>query len=846
MCLSGSRYKIGNRIGRIGVLIVLLPMTTPALAAPNPGELIVNPGFERIEANLAVGWAAFEQGYEVVSDARRTGATSIRCRNATTEERRGATYTLVLNQQAPHPILVTGWSRAEDVGGTANNDYSIYLDLEFTDGSPLWGQTAPFAVGTHDWQRRQVLVVPSKPIRRVSIHALFRHHMGTAWFDDFSAMELAGDTLFDSQQLAPPRLPVGAARGWFARDVAQGTEIRPLLTAPGASAFESQELQLRLTALRSRAGGRILMGKLEDMSGKSRAVTLYYVERFDAPNAVWWNDIRSKLSVGASGEYTNLTRIGVGATGSLSLYPFGCVTGSRKGRVLGVPPLLGPRIVRIGYHAKEKLFYVAFDLALTGENIANRNGKGCGSAEVGVVRYDVEPTWGFRAAAQQYYRLFPEAYARRARAEGIWIPFTDPARVENVGDFGIAYHEGDNSVASDDKRGILSFRYTEPMSYWMPMAPEIPRTYEEALAMVHKDASGTDERRKRWAQAVLTSGSFDERGKFNVEFQNAPWTNGAVWVLNPNPKLPHRPDTWTKARLSYTQELADTLYGSEASGTLDGEYLDSIEGWADVLDFRPESLRYSPAPPAFTTDTHKPVIPTWFSVYALAEYMRDDLRRRGKLLMANATPWRIHAFAPLLDVMGTETNWQPGGRWQPDSDAVFNLRRTLSYQKPYLLLQNTDFDAFGTAQVEKYFQRSMFYGVYPSMFSVDASTNPYWTIPRWYNRDRPLFQKYIPVIQRLSAAGWEPITYARTDNPRVYVERFGGEYLTVLNDSPAEARATLTIETGKLLGARKKRSVRMVDVVTGEVIAIESRGETIRVPLALKPEEVRALRIEPF
>lgn len=844
MYLAGSRYKIGNGFDSIGMLIMLLSMMTPVLAAPNPGELITNPGFEHVEANLAVGWTPFEHGYEVVSDVRRTGTTSIRCRNATTAERRGATYTLVLNQQAPRPLLVTGWSRAEDVGGTANNDYSIYLDLEFTDGSPLWGQTAPFAVGTHDWQRRQVLIVPSKPIRRVSIHALFRHHTGTAWFDDFSAMELTGENLFDSQQLAPPRLPAGTAWGWFARDVAQGTEIRPLLNVRDASTFESQELRLRLTNLRSRSGGRILLGKVEDTSGKARAITLYYVERFDTPNAVWWNDIRSKLCIGASGEYTNLTRIGVGATGSHSLYPFGCVTGSRKGRVLGVPPLLGPRIVRIGYHAKEKLFYVAFDLALTGENITNRNSKGSGSAEVGIVRYDVNPTWGFRAAAQQYYRLFPEVYTRRAKAEGIWIPFTDPAQVENVEDFGIAYHEGDNSVASDDKLGILSFRYTEPMSYWMPMSPEIPRTYEEALAMVHKDASGTDDRRKRWAQAVLFSGSFDEQGKFNVEFQNAPWTNGAVWVLNPNPKLPHSPNMYTKARLSYTQELADALYGSETSGTLDGEYLDSIEGWADVLDFRPESIRYSPVPPTFTTDTYKPVIPTWFSVYALAKYMREDLHRRGKLLMANATPWRIHAFAPLLDVMGTETNWQPGGRWQPDSDAIFNLRRTLSYQKSYLLLQNTDFDAFGPVQVEKYFQRSMFYGVYPSMFSVDASTNPYWTIPRWYNRDRPLFKKYIPVIKRLSAAGWEPITHAQSDDPRVYMERFGREYLTVLNDSTAEAKAVLTIEVGKLLGARKKQSVRMVDVVTGEVIAKDLRGETIRLSLALKPEEARALRIE--
>jgi hypothetical protein len=38
------------------------------------------------------------------------------------------------------------------------------------------------------------------------------------------------------------------------------------------------------------------------------------------------------------------------------------------------------------------------------------------------------------------------------------------------------------------------------------------------------------------------------------------------------------------------------------------------------------------------------------------------------------------------------------------------------------------------------------------MFSVDASTHPYWSEPRWYDRDRPLFRKYIPAIRKLSRA----------------------------------------------------------------------------------------------
>ena len=99
--------------------------------------------------------------------------------------------------------------------------------------------------------------------------------------------------------------------------------------------------------------------------------------------------------------------------------------------------------------------------------------------------------------------------------------------------------------------------------------------------------------------------------------------------------------------------------------------------------------------------------------------------------MANYTPWRFHAMAPLLDVMGTETNWMPGGQWTPESDETMCLRRTLAAGKPYLLLQNTDFDAFAPF-VEEYMARCMFYGILPSMFSIDASTRNYWTEPTWY------------------------------------------------------------------------------------------------------------------
>src|SRR4029453_16962749 len=95
-----------------------------------------------------------------------------------------------------------GWSEAENVSGSSDSDYSIYIDLVYSDGSPLWGQTAPFRTGSHDWQEREVVIVPKKPVKSLTVHCLFRAHSGRTWFDDVSVREMQyrnGALLFEGR-----------------------------------------------------------------------------------------------------------------------------------------------------------------------------------------------------------------------------------------------------------------------------------------------------------------------------------------------------------------------------------------------------------------------------------------------------------------------------------------------------------------------------------------------------------------------------------------------------------------------------------------------------------------------
>ncbi len=199
-----------------------------------------------------------------------------------------------------------------------------------------------------------------------------------------------------------------------------------------------------------------------------------------------------------------------------------------------------------------------------------------------------------------------------------------------------------------------------------------------------------------------------------------------------------------------------------------------------------------------------------------------------KLMMANSTPIRLCWLAPMLEVMGTETNWNPGGTWRPMSDAELLYRRAMCKGKPFCFLMNTRFEEFSHELAERYMKRCLAYGMFPGFFSHNASQGHYFTRPELYNRDRPLFKKYVPLCKLVAEAGWEPITRAHSSDERVYVERFGSRYLTVLNDSPQQRTVTITLEGRCPATSRELVGDRTVRWRDGEA-TLTLRGEDVAV-----------------
>ena len=129
--------------------------------------------------------------------------------------------------------------------------------------------------------------------------------------------------------------------------------------------------------------------------------------------------------------------------------------------------MLQPAFYRVCYNASTSELYLALDIGLTPEKP---------TAHVRLCRFGFEPRTGFRGALDRYYALFPQAFRCRTPEQGLWMPFAKISEVEGFEDFGFKFKEGDNETAWDDDHGMITFRYTEPMTWWMRMPPDVPRT----------------------------------------------------------------------------------------------------------------------------------------------------------------------------------------------------------------------------------------------------------------------------------------------------------------------------------------------------------------------------------
>lgn len=150
-------------------------------------NLVRNFSFEidNNEDNIPDFWNPYIKGlvYDTSGLNAKTGLRSIYLKNDSLSEYRGAYMSITLNQSNAEELKLSGWSKADNVSGNKDNDYSLYVDCRYNDDTPLYGQTAQFSTGTHGWEYSEKIIKPEKPIKSLNLYCLFRRHTGEVWFD---------------------------------------------------------------------------------------------------------------------------------------------------------------------------------------------------------------------------------------------------------------------------------------------------------------------------------------------------------------------------------------------------------------------------------------------------------------------------------------------------------------------------------------------------------------------------------------------------------------------------------------------------------------------------------------
>ena len=294
---------------------LLLATAWPVSSADTPiAKHVVGEG--RV-ANLIrpQAWHAYENGFEVQERV-------FVCDNGhDARSQRGLTQTVVLNQTRPEPFVAVAWSKAVDVSGSANADYALYLDLTYSDGSVFWGKVAAFGTGTHDWQRREISILPDKPVKHVDFYLLLRGHAGKAWFRDAELRLVKappGACLFDGVAVVAAGKP---QEGFQVRDVAAnsdfvrvaGHEVTKQNSFSEGDAL-GVKLQWRKTSDRGVASYDVMV---TDLKGADRAVTLVFAIPVSGKQLRWLEDPRRSSSVESGREYVNATQFRQGSNGRL-------------------------------------------------------------------------------------------------------------------------------------------------------------------------------------------------------------------------------------------------------------------------------------------------------------------------------------------------------------------------------------------------------------------------------------------------------------------------------------------------------------------------------------------------
>ena len=745
--------------------------------------------------------------------------------------------------------------------GTEICSYSLAVRLTGQDKKITWYQTT-YTTGTHDWEYREFSFVLENPVLCMEFFCMLRDPFtGEVWFDDVF-LKRSGDTVPTFTGLpveiirAQPEEPqttvlktsdgleiglgesvVTAVRidseevtsnawsGFLVRDIAHEEHTGVYAFTPDQNSTAKdfigtqEELGLSLTANYSEHSTHIAVdGVIRDILSREdgRCVQLSFALPVSAAGWNWGANIQCErpIRTGTNADIYRDLGSPIGhhcikpGTEEMwlsvwdwdseprTLSPVSSIACESAGLALSAS-MEFPQYYILEYNGSTGQYVITFLLGIVPQ--------APDAARFSFVIYKSDaPAWGFRAAMEKYTRIYPGAYQVREKDQGLWMPHVDIEAVEGFEDFNFkfkqecAYYTRPHGKF-EKEHNIRGLQYVEPGDWWCRNMT-VERTEENIQQWIDQLAAKEDSETTRQAIANKICQNHDQDGKLSWFPTDAPWSrNGAQVHINASPDLPGKYNFYT---VYFGEPQWKKLFDPDEEGAVpfDGIYLDELSGWwRGNANFNTEHYRYTTVPLTYSPYYKKTMLHRASTTWQLAKKLTDILHQDGRMVFANKCPDKDNFFTPLVDGMGTEMTALTGTEYDPQSIDQLSLWRTFSYKKPYSILMSNDYTVFDHHLVELYFQRCLAFGIFPSLFGDYSDQTAYFSGPKKvYNRDRDIWQKYMPPLKTIAEAGWEPVTLAHADTAGVLVERFGsnaqtGIYFTVYNNTDASVTTRISL-----------------------------------------------------
>ena len=611
----------------------------------------------------------------------------------------------------------------------------------------------------------------------------------------------------------PPR-----PEGCYMRDAQKEVDFSPAATYPG---FKVD------THVESRGNVRLHNVRLEHLGTGDRAMTFTYdIPLPEGPITAFTGPDQQRTLKYWEAPAEMDTRACEAGAGRLPRWPFLAVKAADGTHALGLAPG-SVAIYRLSVDPARRILRVAFDLGFTPEH---RDA----SFAFATFSFDAEAEAGYRGAWKVWMEAFPDSYTVRDRTHGTWMVHLPIGEVKGWEDFGFRYKEGYKDAAWDRAHGVRPLRYTSSgawsMRYIEKKVKDVTKaTYEDAFAEALSQVARKVPKALSWKDCRM----LDANGKPAGMCLNQGWGQGWTWSVNSAPGIQgESTDFSQKASKDVLSQWHDE---GQAKFPLGGEYYDSSTMYMTVqLDYDRRHFAAMRTPLTYAKDTFRPVIHKGMMGFEYLKSIADGMHARGKIVMANGAP-SVWCWVPqLCDVLGSEANWLRGGKWTPPRRDGLILIRMQCGGKPYCVIQNTDFAAFGP-YVERYMQLCLAYGFLPGFFSPKSAVDGshYFRHPEFYERDRALFRKYLPLCRLLSESGWRPVNVLAPQTARgdVSAEQFGDRYVALYNHSQtaaAEVEVPDARERVTGIDVRGRISLPPMECRVLEVLTTQNQASAVR------------------